>query len=190
MLGLYDGIERWVFDILKDKRKKNEKCDEGLRGEDIQEFVQGTGERRRILREEAGRIGIVSGESICPWDPGEFKHGVQTLILKGGADAIIAKRQAEDLFQDSLQNPHCQGVLIEFPGRGHDMSTSLRWREELIGDVTPWAIAYRDLVDEFIKPSQSAAEFRKNDNVIKALTTLKAKDRTPPAQGPNMACPD
>ncbi len=66
VLGLYDGIERWVFDILKDKRKKNEKCDEGLRGEDIQEFVQGTGERRRILREEAGRIGIVSGESICP----------------------------------------------------------------------------------------------------------------------------
>jgi|RhiMetdeSRZDD1v2_1073273.scaffolds.fasta_scaffold41244_2 pimeloyl-ACP methyl ester carboxylesterase len=190
VLGIYDGISRWPFEVLEGKQKKNERCNEGLRGKDIEEFVKGNGERRKMLREEAGRIGIVREEPICPWDPGEFRHGVQTLILKGGADAIIAKRQAEDFFRDGLQNPHCQGVLIEFPGRGHDMSMSLRWRELITDDVTPWAKAYRDLVDEFIKPSQSAAEFRANDTVKEALTTLKAKDRTPPAQGPSMACPN
>ena len=67
---------------------------------------------------------MVPGETIYPWNPGYYKHGIPTLILKGGTDAVIAGNQAESFYKDGLSNKR-DSVLMEIPGMGHFWRTSM-----------------------------------------------------------------
>ena len=172
VLGVYDGIHRWLFRILKDKIKNTKECPEGgLTGKDLAEFSKGTEPVHKMLREESKRIGIVPEDPICPWDPGRFKHSVQTLFLKGGADAVIAGGQAEDFFKDGLVNSAGQGVVIEFPGMGH--GPNIPFYPSPISDLTgesseptDYGKAYADLLLKFL--SLPANQFRGNGGRQKA----------------------
>jgi fermentation-respiration switch protein FrsA (DUF1100 family) len=67
---------------------------------------------------------MIPGEAIYPWNPGYYKHSVPTLILKGGADAVIAGGQAESFYKDDLSNRK-DSVLMKIPGMGHLWRTSM-----------------------------------------------------------------
>ncbi|MGH7926469.1 MAG: alpha/beta fold hydrolase, partial [Candidatus Binatia bacterium] len=57
-----------------------------------------------------------------PWNnvgKNKWKHNKPTLILKGGADPVTDKREAEEYFMYQLMG---QRALIEFPGVGHAMA--------------------------------------------------------------------
>lgn len=185
VLGVYDGINRWIFRTLKEKVKDNGKCKKGLKGEDIEEFAKGTGDSYKFLREQAGRIGIVPNEDICPWDPGQYRHEVQTLLLVGGADAVTAGCQPEDFFNDGLVEG--KRVLIEFPSMGHQQYIRLKDPKDFgpQGEKTSWGKAYQSLLVNFL--TLSAKEFRENEEVISKLNILKARDRTPQSGTP-MKC--
>jgi hypothetical protein len=89
-----------------------------------------------VIREQAWKLGTSANDRICPWDPARVdesgkckdcqrrENSVNTLILKGGADAITAGGQAEYLFEKALAPGH--RALIEFPGVGHVMNHQLK----------------------------------------------------------------
>lgn len=57
-----------------------------------------------------------------PWNnvgKNKWKHNIPTLILKGSADPVTDKWEAEEYFNNQLVG---QRVLIEFPGVGHAMA--------------------------------------------------------------------
>jgi len=114
VLGVYDGVSRSVFAMLNSTAQ----C---FRGKDLISFARSTGATMSVVaKEEAEKIGVIPEEEYCPWDPTkpQFKHGVPTLILKGGADPVIAGCQAEDYFNNGLTG---QRGLVESPGVGHLM---------------------------------------------------------------------
>jgi pimeloyl-ACP methyl ester carboxylesterase len=141
VFSVYDGLARWIFEIMKNERRTDrEGC---FAGKDIQDIARGDAQLQAVvlnsavIKEQAWRLGTKAGDRICPWDParidesGKCKyclHGeerrVNTLILKGGADAITAGEQAEYLFEKALAPGH--RALIEFPGLGHGMNHQLK----------------------------------------------------------------
>jgi hypothetical protein len=168
--GAFDGIHRWMFRILDEYGKSGESgC---LTGETIQRFAQDTNPRYRILRKQARKIGLTPEDRLCPWNPAGVTHPVQTLVLRGGADAVIAGCQAEDFYNHGL--PEGKRVLIEFPGMGH--VPFLRKKGSLQSEVeTVWEKAYRNLLEKFLMSPVS--EYR--ESIKDDLTDLKAIDRTP-----------
>jgi pimeloyl-ACP methyl ester carboxylesterase len=145
VLGVYDGISRWILDVM-DRQIEN---DGFFRSEDIQRSVKGP-----VAKDLAKKIGVVPGEPIYPWNAGYYKHNVATLIIKGDADAVIAGGQAENFFNDGLANK-LESILMEFPGMGH------LWRESMPmapfrGEQKPGFEVLQILVREFLaKPSAS-----------------------------------
>jgi pimeloyl-ACP methyl ester carboxylesterase len=145
VFGVYDGISRWILKFMKRKVDKYG----FFRSEDIAPSLT------PATRYFAEKIGKVPGEPIYPWNPGYYKHSVPTLILKGGADAVIAGKQAESFFKDGLSNKQ-DSVLMEIPGMGHIWQTSMPMaffrRENRKGKEV-----LQELVNEFLrKPSASA----------------------------------
>jgi hypothetical protein len=67
---------------------------------------------KRLLR----KVGFETSDNICPWDPGNHKHDVPTLVLKGSADSATNGCQAERLIKDGLSGIK---VFVEFPELGH-----------------------------------------------------------------------
>ena len=178
VFGVYDGIYRWSFRIMDNKVNKDTAC---LKGEDIEDFAWGGEEQYKILRKLTRKIGNVSDEEVCPWNPAKFKHGVQSLILKGGADPVIAGCQAENFFNDGLSEG--KRVLIEFPAMGH--SPIIRFKQPPPDSTeTDQGKAYREMVEKFLKLSVDEFENEVSDE----LEILKAKDRTP-QQGMRVPCP-
>ena len=180
VLGLYDGIFRWVFTLLDTKLETSASCPNGfIRAQHLAEFLAGTS--RKMLRDEFLRVGISDpNEEICSWNPARFKHGVQTLILKGAADAITAGGQAEEFFYDGLRNRGRQGVLVEFGGMGHDPNVPIYPNVlQAIGTpgLTDFGNAYKVILKKFL--SQTVEEFRQDLEVRENLVLLKAADVTP-----------
>lgn len=158
VFGVYDGISRWILKFVKDKVDK----DGFFRAEDIASLTGAT-------RYFAEKIGKVPGEPIYPWNPGYYKHRVPTLILKGGADAVIAGNQAEGFFKDGLSNKK-DSLLMEIPGMGHIWQTSMpmaffngkqrRGRETL-----------QELAKEFLR-KPSAVAFLEDPQVKEIINSL------------------
>lgn len=180
VLGLYDGIFRWVFRLLDDRLKKSAECPNGfLTGRDLLEFTTGT--TYKMLRNELSRVGVADPEEpMCAWDPGRFRHGRPTLFLKGGADAVIAGGQPEEFFNNGLIEPRQHGVLIEFPGLGHDLQIPLFFPSPFDGDTsesTVFGKAYVGLLTNFL--SMSISQFRQESGVKAQMKILGARDVTP-----------
>jgi pimeloyl-ACP methyl ester carboxylesterase len=126
--GIYDGVSRSVFGMLK-QHKLVDKQTNCFTGKDFLHFATNAqGSNTKVAREAAKKIGVGVDDRFCPWNPttSENKHGVPTLILKGGADAAINGCQAEDIFNDALTG---QRILIEFHGAGHSMQLPIRETE-------------------------------------------------------------
>ena len=73
---------------------------------------------RLVVNDEVERVGIVGEKPPDAWKPGEFTHGVPTLVLEGTADPVTAGEQAEQVFNQALRG---RRVKIKFPGIGHEM---------------------------------------------------------------------
>ena len=156
VLGVYDGISRWILDVM-DRQIEN---DGFFRSEDIQRFVKGP-----VAKDLAKKIGAVPGEPIYPWNAGYYKHHVPTLVIKGDADAVIAGGQAENFFNDGLANK-LDSILMEFPGMGH------LWRESMPmasfrGEQKPGFEVLQILVREFL--AKPLASTFLHDPDVKAL---------------------
>jgi pimeloyl-ACP methyl ester carboxylesterase len=137
--GVYDGVARWVFNML------DKEC---FTGQDLGAFAHAeasSSDKKKFLRKAAKRIGLVSDEVVCGWDPGKHRHAVPTLILKGSADAIIAGCQAEHFYNEGLAGPR---VLLKLRGMGHLMSVA---QQRVFAKPSRETTAFADLVEQFIK---------------------------------------
>jgi pimeloyl-ACP methyl ester carboxylesterase len=120
VFGVYDGVSRSVFGMLKQQQLVDKKTN-CFTGKDLISFATNEiANTSKVAREAARKIGVEPDKQFCPWNPTtpEHKHSVPTLILRGGADAVTNGCQAEDIFNDALTG---QRVLIEFRGAGHFM---------------------------------------------------------------------
>jgi hypothetical protein len=80
-LGVYDGR-----DALAAGDDGHRGC---FTGKDIGDFAKRAGAAKSFGRDQAKKIGVVSGETICPWNPADFRHEVPTLLIKGNRDAWL-----------------------------------------------------------------------------------------------------
>jgi pimeloyl-ACP methyl ester carboxylesterase len=154
VFGVFDGISRWILEFMKDKVNR----DGFFRTEDIAASLTGAS------RSFAEKIGMVPGEPIYPWNPGYYRHNVPTLILKGGADAVIAGGQAESFYKDGLSNKR-DSVLMEIPGMGHIWNFSIP-----VGTVEGKEKKGRDVLQELAK------EFLKQDSAFKFREDRQVSD--------------
>jgi pimeloyl-ACP methyl ester carboxylesterase len=194
VLGTYDGVSRWVFNVLG-----KQKC---FTGKDLIKFANagtGRGDKKRAVRDLTKRIGAPSKDEaeVCGWDPGgQNAHSVPTLILAGTSDAIIAGCQAEDFYNRGLLG---QKGFLQFPGQGHGMTiTTLVDLPPEILELMPalddkkrfqQTTNLANLIKKFIKtavsnPSESG-EFL--NSVEPERNSVKA--RTPALKNGNIPCP-
>jgi pimeloyl-ACP methyl ester carboxylesterase len=73
----------------------------------------------RQPNESIKRVGILDREMPRAWDPAEYKHTVDTLVVIGGADPVTEGGLAHYFFDRGLYGNR---VLMEFPGIGHAMA--------------------------------------------------------------------
>lgn len=191
VFSVYDGLARWIFEIMKNERRiDHEGC---FTGKDIQDVSRGDAQLQAVvlnsmvIKEQARKLGTKAGDRICPWDParvdetgkckdclrGEKK--VNTLILKGGADAIIAGKQAEYVFEKVLEPGH--RALIEFPGVGHVMDHQLKKISIKPNDLDKAVSDFKKIVD-----SSQANNPAVYQTLIREVEKLQdaAKDLTQP----------
>ena len=175
VFGLNDGINRFIFAILKAEPTESGCIDSRL----VRDFANETdADTHKAARAVAGRIGIDLTLPICLWNPEDFAHGIPTLILKGGADPIIAGCQAENVFTKGLTG---ERVLIDFPGVGHLMQlpnfvangTEMGGKDGLF-----------QLVDTFLR--ESFKEFSKDSNELRKQ--LHATTRMATGPGGTVIC--
>jgi len=112
--GVYDGVSRWVFGVLK-KRLDRQAC---FTGSDVQRFANLRIGKNKVARKLAKQIGTDPREDVCPWDPKHYSHNVPSLLIHGGADPITAGGQAEYFFKSGIKNKD-QSFLVTIPGMGH-----------------------------------------------------------------------
>jgi pimeloyl-ACP methyl ester carboxylesterase len=115
---------------------------------------------------ERAAIGLT--EAPKPWDPAtkERKHGLPTLILKGGADPLNENGEAEYYFRHGLTG---ERALIEFPGVGHSMALPRLLNSATTIDEIISSLNTREaLIDAFL--SMTHPEFRK----VRILTEIES----------------
>jgi pimeloyl-ACP methyl ester carboxylesterase len=172
--GVYDGLARWIFNMLeKERRLDAQGC---FNGRDLQDVARGNILRNRvIMQHQASYLGTSTSEKFCPWDPARYRHDVPTLILSGDADPVIAGGQAEYFYNRGLASG--KRVLIEFPGAGHSMvlQVEVPFEEELTPGMDGDRIA--NLVYYFLR-RETAAEFINERAVDRTLNALGARVRS------------
>jgi pimeloyl-ACP methyl ester carboxylesterase len=80
--------------------------------------IGGKAQIERKINRWLNKIQVDDRLKIKPWDPADYSHGVDTLILSGDADPVTCQGQAEHWFSDGLKG---RRVLIKLPGVGHDI---------------------------------------------------------------------
>jgi pimeloyl-ACP methyl ester carboxylesterase len=165
VFGVYDGVTRWAPAAMAVSG-----C---FSGADLERFAQATGGDKAFVRAQAGRIGIVPEEKICPWNPADHRHAVPTLLIKGSRDAVLAGCQAEDFFSNGLQNG--RRVLLELRGLGHDVSVANLYEGS---DPSAWTRGFAGLIEDFIRMPAKAPAFLKHPQVVAKLKKFKVSDRT------------
>ena len=116
VFGVYDGLTRWIFRLLEDQDRTKHGC---FTGQDLKDVRNGVlfPEKKSII-DITNKLGILASAEICPWDPNDHRHGVETLILTGDADPVTAGGQALDFYRRGLTGKR---ALIEFHGVGHNL---------------------------------------------------------------------
>ncbi len=171
VFGVYDGVTRWLPGLME-----KSSC---FTGADIAQFVDHGSVAKKFGREQARKIGIVSGERICPWDPAKSRHAVPTLLLRGSRDTVVAGCQPEEFFRNGLTEH--RRALFEFPGMGHDLSVA---RLSKPMGVSEWAEKFADLLETFVKKADDIDKFRKDKKVQGLIKKFKITDQTGAAEKP------
>ncbi len=142
-------------------------------GKDLEAFANHGDDGKKFGRDQAKRIGAVTSEKICPWNPADFRHEVATLLIKGSRDTVVAGCQAEDFLINGLKDG--RRVLLEFKGLGHDMSVGnlYEW-----ADPSNWSKRFAGLLEDFIKLSSNVSRFRGDAQIKAKIQKLQATDRT------------
>ena len=180
VFGVYDGLARWLFEMLDQERQLD--GDQCFTGKVVQDVASGALlKNKKVMQEQAKGIGMSRFEKICPWDPKPYLHNVATLILTGDADAVTAGGQAEYFFENGLTPG--KRVLIEFPGAGHLMSVQVKvLPKEEVGPTI--ASKFASLVDLFL--NESVDQFIQDPAIMKLKETFGAKLFPPkPEKKPN-----
>lgn len=116
VMSFYDGLNT---DVLIDIRPNDEPGGSNL--------ISRISRRKPLLGRRLTRIGRSLYEEPKAWNPAEFKHGIPTLIIKGGADPVPVGGAADYIYDSGLMTQ--EKLLLEFPGIGHYLNlqeTSLR----------------------------------------------------------------
>jgi pimeloyl-ACP methyl ester carboxylesterase len=182
VFGAYDGVARWMFNML------NKKC---FTGTDLMNFANagtGTGDKKRFVRALVKRMGAPSKEEapVCGWDPGgKNAHSIPTLILAGSTDAVIAGCQAEDFYNRGLKGPK---VFLQFPGQGHGLSIT-NLQDDPENERFQQTKNLTNLLDKFIRMAISRpSEIGKFLNSVKSeLKSVKAREH-PKLENGSIAC--
>ena len=161
--GVYDGVARWISTVMGEKA-----C---FSGKDMGKFAAQTGEAKNFIRDQVQKIGIVTDEKICPWNPADYRHEVPALLIKGSRDTVVAGCQAENFYNNGI----ARGVLLEFRGLGHDLSVGNLY---FGADPSIWTKRFTNLLEDFIKMASSPTKFRSDAQVKAQLARLKAADRS------------
>ena len=161
--GISDGVQHWVPRVLRQDgiRIQNESCPKGV---DLIKFAKSNHQHHTLLRDISRKIGIVPDDEYCIWDPKNFYHEVETLILTGGADLVTAGCQAEDFFDRGLAKS--RRTLVEFPSWGHESDIPV------------------EIVEKFLTAS-TQNNFRRA--IRDELTKITGVDRTP-REGTSFHC--
>jgi pimeloyl-ACP methyl ester carboxylesterase len=164
VFGIHDGISRWILEIMKQRIN----LDGFFRGQAIQDLGnrQPVKDDQLVASQLSKNIGVIPTEPIFPWYPGEYRHNVPTLVLRGAADAITAGFQAEDFFEDGVMNK-AQSVLLEFPGAGHTI-LALPGTGKISGEA-----ALENVVRKFLSKTSPSA-FLRDPKVKKTLRAYGA----------------
>jgi len=182
-----DGMHRWLFNLVNGEAPSGA-ADVCLNADGLRRFMQKTGPEHGLLRNITKKIGFDNANEPCLWNPTNSQHKVQSLVLKGEADAVTAGCQAEIFFNEGLKGSR---VMIEFPGMGHglyelyipfgeDSALPEIFREIGVGPTEKQKKTiqnYKQIIENFLEVS-SLAKYKQN--VQDNLKELKAKDRTPP----------
>jgi pimeloyl-ACP methyl ester carboxylesterase len=181
VFGVSDGMHPWLPGVLKESgiQPEKENCPTG---EELKGFIQGSGEKYKLLRKETAKIGIVPNDLYCLWNPSfpadvpdhRPPHEVETLVVKGAADAVTAGCQAEEFFASGLATG--KRILIEFPGKGHQPLPPMNKPPLAGGGPTEWAKDYSTVFNLFM--TKAVPEFRQHAEVQKALEALGGVDIT------------
>ena len=163
--GVYDGVARWIAVMMGEQG-----C---FTGKDLEAFANHGDDGKKFGRDQAKRIGAVTSEKICPWNPADFRHDVATLLIKGSRDTVVAGCQAEDFLINGLKDG--RRVLLEFKGLGHDMSVG-NLHEWL--NPSNWSKRFAGLLEDFIKMSPNVSRFRGDAQIKAKIQKLQATDRT------------
>ena len=186
VFSLNDGLAQWIFEIMKrERRVDHQGC---FRGNDIQDIAKGDARlqtvviKSTVIKEQAGKLGLKGTDRICPWDPARFNHDVDTLVLKGGADAITAGEQAEYIFEKGLTSD--RRALIEFPGVGHAMNYQVKvadqepdeldkaisdFKEAASGSKMEKDVAYKALLEKLKERRDMEKRLQKETGISKAI---------------------
>jgi pimeloyl-ACP methyl ester carboxylesterase len=184
VLGVFDGLSRWVFGILKDQHRLDGNC---FKGKDIADIASGEVRTPKVVQARAKQLGTVANEKICAWEPQKYRHAHSTLLLKGGADPVIAGGQAECFFGKGLAG---ERVLIEFPGVGHAMILPQLSAGATVGGdaMTGGNDLLAKLVAVYLK-SSSISQFENDQEIKTLLQGLGAiVHRAAPGQETSMSC--
>src|SRR5262249_32602732 len=76
VFGVYDGLTRWIFEMLDQKQRLDK--DGCFTGKQLQEVATGDIQTNPTMQNEAKKIGVRRSERICPWDPAPFQHNKDT----------------------------------------------------------------------------------------------------------------
>ncbi|MGH7875014.1 MAG: hypothetical protein ACREQO_22705, partial [Candidatus Binatia bacterium] len=163
--GVYDGVARWIAVMMGDPG-----C---FAGKDLEAFANHPSDAKKFARDQVRKIGVVAGETICPWNPADFRHEVATLLVKGSRDAVVAGCQAEDFLVKGLKEG--RRVLLEFKGLGHDMSVGDLYEGS---DPSSWSKRYAGLLEDFIEMAPNVGRFRGDPQIKAQVQKLQATDRT------------
>lgn len=185
--SINDGMHRWLFNLVNGEAPSGA-ADVCLNADEPRRFMQKTGPEHGLLRNIIKKIGFDNANEPCLWNPTNSQHKVQSLVLKGEADAVTAGCQAEIFFNEGLKGSR---VMIEFPGMGHglyelyvpfgeDSALPEIFREIGVGPSEKQKKTiqnYKQIIENFLEVS-SLAKYKQN--IQNNLKELKAKDRTPP----------
>ena len=185
--SINDGMHRWLFNLVNGEAPSGA-ADVCLNADGPRRFMQKTGPEHGLLRNIIKKIGFDNANEPCLWNPTNSQHKVQSLVLKGEADAVTAGCQAEIFFNEGLKGSR---VMIEFPGMGHglyelyvpfgeDSALPEIFREIGVGPSEKQKKTiqnYKQIIENFLMVS-SLAKYKQN--IQNNLKELKAKDRTPP----------
>jgi hypothetical protein len=151
----------WVHDGLDPKFLHTLYANGGNTRNAVQ-AIGGTAHREAKINRWLNKIQIDVQLKIKPWDPADYPHRIDTLILTGDADPVMCCNQAKWWSSKALKG---RRILITLPGVGHDMQMPepIRSKRERVRDD-------KDIPDSVLSGAIRVNALRIEPDEIRATT--------------------